>query len=211
MIAYLNGSAKQKAMLYTSFYAQAIRLSGFPEIKRKMGALPHAVKISEGSKLRYGIRGGASEAVLELGKSHISYTFYFDAPSAMLYGRNLLAFISILAFVQDDYEVKLGSIYGYVTYALANGFASADRINLDGTERLRSQAKTLNAINTSLARELFSCQARQKKMEEENLAYRAFVNEVKRAEKLGDGSAMLNSLGVNPDIIRRAYELAGAR
>jgi len=196
-----------KIKLSSSFYIAAKLITSLQSVKRKMGWLPYAAMNAEGSKLRYAINGMTNRALLEFGSSYISYVFYFDNPNNALYSRNLLAFISILAFLNEEYDIKLAGIYRYIIYALTKSTATRDIANDINTEMLKDQVKVLNSINASLAKELVNYRAKQRELNYNMDIYRKFAKEVLSAEKSGNSTAVPGFIEVDAETIKQVQKL----
>ncbi|MEM3227651.1 MAG: hypothetical protein QXK65_01750 [Candidatus Micrarchaeaceae archaeon] len=189
----------------TSFTAKAELKCSLKLLEATLDELPALKKDSYGSRLSYSILDGkegaqscVASARATFEKSLITYTFGFENQDAILYKRNLMMFMSLLAYVNGLYSVDFPSIYGYII----EGLAGSELIGL-GEEKqagMEERIDALNRVNVRLAHELANKISIASMLEAKVSEYEALLEELSTAARSSMGielEALLAKLGIN--------------
>lgn len=193
----------------TSFYADAELKSDIEKIRKSLASFRVARKIYDNdSVLRYAIANGSSgETLLELAEGHISCRFFFLKQGYGTYRDNLLAFLSLIALLNDHYEVRLRSIYSYVVEALGDNWIDAAN-GQDRIDRLVERIEVMNDSNCALSAQIMDIH-RENVLLTTNLEfYTKFVRDVlsgirKNSTGLQGYRSALVRLDLDPDKVHQ--------
>lgn len=142
----------KEILISASFHADVILKSDIASLRRKLNELK-ILKIISSNPLKYEVEtpGTGLNSILELSESHINLRFFFKKPDAATYRDNLVSFISLIAFLDGFYDIKLRNIYGYVTEALNQSWHNVVKDNEQVAEGLKEQIRALNESNCALS------------------------------------------------------------
>ena len=165
----LGSSFSVKAKLRSSVKKAAQSLSGMPMVMQK----------SEGTRVSLEVCNAREKATLVLDRDMISYRYTFRMPEAAVYCRNLMAFLSLLSLLSDDYSVECAGLFPYVVDALRWS------IPIQPQGNVKWQGETIGALSTNnsrLASNAVESWKRVSALQKELLLYKELSREL--AEKL---------------------------
>lgn len=131
----------------------------------------HLTKASEPKIFSITESNGSTSSELQVAGNKLVFNYRFHRSSTKEYAKNLLKFLSILAYLGDMYEPELPSLYPSIMEILVGYMEEipyADR-KIENSDLLIRQAKTLSAMNCSLSLQILEVQAKCKSLELENV------------------------------------------
>lgn len=180
-----------------AFHARAEPRSSLIDIRNAMKGMPEAKHTSTGTRMLYsiGVAGdrNAPEAMLELAPKGITFTFYFKEPNHRVYKHNLLRFLSILAYLKDEYSVDISEIYGYVIEALRYEDYTLTQEAASIVYQPNERMDVLNRVNVSLSHELSLKNERIRTMDKQLAAYFSFSKKLIQKLSVSCSSASPNT------------------
>ena len=150
-----------------SIYVEAKLIGDLPSLKRLLASMPNARTVSCGTRIRCIIEKekGPGAVLLELDRNCIVYNYVTDHDSVYAANTNLVALLSILAYLGGMYEVRLPSLYGYLVSALNVSHIGAPEPDEHKTDCRLSELAESNVVLADSIR----------RFAEENLALKADV------------------------------------
>lgn len=117
---------------------------------------------------------GVNNSELQISGNKLTFIYRFQRSSTREYARNLLKFLSILAYLGDLYEPELKFLYPAITEVLV-GYAEESLYSnkkIENSDLLIRQIKALSSMNCSLSLKILEFQLKCKNLEDEksNLA-----------------------------------------
>ncbi|MGC8687161.1 MAG: hypothetical protein ACP5RM_00475 [Candidatus Micrarchaeia archaeon] len=199
-------------ILVTSFFAEARLVSTIGAVEMEISKLPSIEVLSKGTILRCIADRKGINAELIFRRDSITYKFNFNKPSQAEYAKHLLAFISILSFLRDHYEVKIGALYRYVVQALQSSiygiddFASAAEL-----ERAHLVMNALNESNSKLAESILELETRIGLQEQKINLLESFARAILNNSGSAGVMTLLNSAGITDEEINKIEKLLGMK
>lgn len=181
---------KGNPQLYSAFVLKCGAVD-IDAVDKRIRNTPALKRLSYGSRLRYEILESihAKHAddmkinpILEIDKSTIRLTFFFDSPNASDYSSNFIKLLSILALLRDCCTVEVSSLYIYFI-ELERGRIFPYLGNRAHYEKLEKQIFELSKSNNALADLYIDLEKREKAVNSKLVAYEGFlldfINELK--------------------------------
>lgn len=200
----MNRPQTKMGIFSCSFVLRGRIKTNTTKVKERLSCLPNMKLVSYGTRLKYIVIEGEDKtsATFEAGPESLCMSFFFDEPSPLLYNKNMMKLLSILAFLEKDYEVDLTSLYVPIIEIL-HGFVLFKPDPKKGyAERLERQIKALSCSNNSIADRLIERERILEKTINDGEAYRQFclsvLDYVKGiSQNRGMAFANLNAIGVS--------------
>ncbi len=167
-------------VLFSSFCAETSLKSSMADIRAKFDSMPGMRVVAYGTHLKYSIIEEGKEAqYLDLDKDMIVFTYYFNEINLNDRALNLMKFLSILAMLDEFYEVKLKSIYHNIIeslrYTTGFGYGSVAGKGHDATAELQADIiRNLNQSNIILSNQLIKANKEKKAVISDVELYRNF-------------------------------------
>lgn len=198
--------------LNTCFYVAASLNCTFDQLKAKLN-LQNLNILADGKVLKYEMFYADSEGeacILEFSDNYISLTFFFDKSNQYVYSRNLTVFLSLLVSLKGSYNVNFDDLYVYIIEALSKNWKDISKDQTQVIERLKNQIKILADSNCAISYQLIRSFAENRAISTNLGIFREFSKDVlsrlKDNRKEASNWGILESIGTNPDLIKRAEE-----
>ncbi len=119
---------------------------------------------------------GVSTSELQVTGNRLTFNYCFNRCSAKEYAKNLIKFLSILAYSADFYDPELSSLYPSFMEALVEYMEEIPYTEgkIENSELLIRKVKTLSAMNCSLSFKTLEFQRKCKDLELENECLKKF-------------------------------------
>lgn len=148
--------------------------------------------------------------ILEFSDKYISFVFFFDKPTQYFYNKNLIAFLSLIIYLKDFYKVNFTDLYTYIIEALDKNWDNLSKGHAQVGDKLKDQINILSDANCAISYELIKSFSENKEISKNLGLFREFskevINRLKDSGKVGRDGGILESLGMNPDLIKRVEE-----
>jgi hypothetical protein len=167
----------ENPLLSSSFHIIGKLNGTFLELKKKLEETGVIKNFYYGNELKFYIENDEDhKQILELSKNYITFTFYCGSINIEEKMINLGKFLSILAFLDRYYEIKLASLYPYLMELLGSNIKIAylgqldeQRVNL-----LTELSENLNRTNANLSSHIIKLIKSKNEVDGELQLYRAF-------------------------------------
>jgi len=205
---------KDKLTLSRSFHTNATLITNIGSVKKDMEKLKGFKLLEENAALKYKITtsNDCNDSLIELACNHISLTFFSESNNHAVYKDNFTAFISLVAFLKEHYEIHLDSIYGYIMDILDNEWRgiSKDQSHLIGS--LKERIKSLDESNRILSYALIDSSRANIQVGRERTVYAEFSkciigNLNSRGKSKSDDHSILLSLGVDQQLVKKVESI----
>jgi hypothetical protein len=194
-------------LLTTSFFAEAKLTSTLKLIIEELSKLPSIEIVSKGTTIRCIVDKKGLDAEVIFRHDSIVYIFRFKKPSQAEYAKHLIAFISIISFLRDHYEVKIDTLYRYVVQALQDSIYEFGQYrSMDEIERAHMTINALNESNCKLAELLFELE-QHKIIQEQKIAILESFAKAIIGNDSPQATKMLNSFGVSNEAIQKIEKI----
>lgn len=203
---------RDEILLETSFCVDAEIKSDIPSIKARISKMSGTKILYEGLTLKFGILGmnkRENEKLLELSDKYICLRFFNEKNSKVIYKENLSLLITLLAFLDEYYEVQLGSIYKYILEGIGGEIGRITKNQEGIIERLDGRIDSLNESNCMLANEVIESSKAKRLAYEELQFYKSFCRDLimhmisKEKEHPNMTDNVLVSLGIDKTAVER--------
>ena len=204
-------------LMCSAFHARAELHGSLSNVRTAMKSMPNVEVASTGTIMRFIIRETESPksalAIMAFTNNDITFTFYFNEPNVSEYKKNLLKFMSILAYLKDFYTINMRDLYAYVIEALRHCDYMMAREAGSAYDLSKERMNALSGVNISLSHELSLRNARIKAIESELATYRSFSEEVikklvQRSNKLpSDAIEILSAIGIDSKLTNAVVPL----
>lgn len=123
---------------------------------------------------------GSTTSELQVIGSKLIFSYRFDKVSTKEYTKNLLKFLSILAYMGDIYETELSSLYPSIMEVLVGCIEEMpySEIKTENSNMLIKQAKILSSMNCSLSVQILEMQTKCQNLEFQNGCMAKFSRDV---------------------------------
>lgn len=204
----MKGRKEVKQRLCASFSAEARLRSTLGEVKRRTLLFPDTMLAAEGLSPKFIIGG----SLLELRKESITYTYYFENAGSKNKGINLARFLSILAYLRNDYEVRIDSFYTPILETIEDSLLlmQENGESVDPVENERMNE--LGRSNEALSRETISLLKKNAELGRREVIFRKFSNRImERLPHAGASKATakeaLIKMGIDEQLSNELLEL----
>ncbi len=203
---------KQNNLASSSFYLDITLSSDMVALKATMKSFPGAKLISEGTTLKYILKGKSErdDTRVEISRSNMAFTYYYERPSLQTRNLNLVKLLSFLAYLGSICDPHLQSLYPSIIESLEGSVLLSPKE--DGVEHTGSklQINELSKSNLSLSHELFFLNKRLSAETESSKCYKELCEAV--LDRFSDGNNSVEALmrlGLSEESSKRLVLLAG--
>lgn len=205
-----------KLVLCSAFAVRARLRGGSRALKRTASSLSYLSPLASGTEMEYMVRldkKGAANPVVQFRRDSIVFRFFFESPGASVYNRNLLVFVSMLAYFAEVYEVAPESLYPYIIeLGLSFGYvAGLERQRPD--DLLKKRLAALSETNASLSHELVRLSRENVRVSKDLGILQSLCAELMHGKVANGASAqeaLVSSFGVGRALASEAARVIGA-